>query len=102
MSATSVSDNSNLTFFILPFIFTFVLLNIKHRKFQVLLSSSTPDTISISENHAVPIQLSAYPPNLNPIFTSFLFFESNKNSTFVQSDVPTTLSDFSTVSPTHI
>ena len=86
ISVISLSVTLNFTFF--PSIFTSVFLKIKHANFQSLVVSGTPSSIVILENHAVPLQLPTFPPNLNPIFTSSLFLELNKSSIFCQSLEP--------------
>ena len=64
--------------------------------------SAIPFSNLKSENHAVPLQFSPFPPNLNPISTVSLFLELNINSTSCQSLVPVTLLDAYTVFDKHI
>ena len=91
-----------LIFSFVPFflISVSILSTRKKAKFHCELVSAVPLSIVISENHAIPLQLSSYPPSLNPIFISSLSLESINSCISCQSLVPTIDFDFSVVSKT--
>ena len=100
MSEMSSSVIDSFTSF--PFNTTSVFWKMKHANFQLLLWFVAPSSNVKSLNHAVPVHLPWYPPSLNPISTSSLFFELNIISIFCHSVVPVTDTDFSVVPITDI